>query len=212
MKRYLALLLSILALTGCASIKFVPEQVSGGTINEKENSQTITSGGVAITARSADSQTLAYNLDEPVSSFFVVVENQTDSELAMDADSFVLVDSERRQYFSLTPDKLKEIVSRNAYYLMPYPYVGFYYLEDYEKSSFYNRFTSDRPYFYEVNPQDIYTKALPAGTIIPKAKVAGLVYFRIDIQDKKGVTLLVYRKGTPKSASADFSFPFKIVK
>lgn len=212
MKKYLVLLLSILALTGCASIKFIPEQVAGGTINDKENSQTITRDRIVITARSGDSQTLAYNLDEPVTSFFVLVENQTDSELAMDTDSFVLVDNNGRQYFSLTPDKLKEIISRNTYYLIPYPYVGFYYLEDYEKSAFYNKFTSDRPYFYEVYPQDIYTKALPTGTIIPKAKVAGLVYFRIDIQDKKGVTLLVYRKGTPKSATADFSFPFKIVK
>lgn len=212
MKRFLVLLISIFSLTGCASIKFVPEQVSNGTINEKDNSQTIIRDKVAVTIRSADSQTLAYNLDEPVSSFFVVVENRADSEILLDQDSFVLIDNNGRQYFPLTPEKLKEIISRNAYYLMPYPYVGFYYLEDYEKSSFYNRFTSDRPYFYEVNPQDIYTKALPSGPIIPKAKVEGLVYFRIDIQDKKGVTLLVYRKGTPKSATADFSFPFKIVK
>lgn len=212
MKKYIALLLSVLALTGCASITFVPEQVAGGVINEKENAQTITRDRIAITARSGDSQTLAYNLDEPVSSFLVIVENQTDSELGLEADSFLLVDDGGRQYFPLTPEKLKEIISRNAYYLMPYPYVGFYYLEDYEKSSFYNRFTSDRPYFYEVYPQDIYTKALPAGVIIPKAKVSGLVYFRIDLQGKKGVTLLVYRKGTPKSAPADFSFPFKIIK
>jgi hypothetical protein len=95
---------------------------------------------------------------------------------------------------------------------MPYPYVGFYYLEDYEKSSFYNRFTTDRPYFYEVYPQDIYTKAIPSGSIIPKAKVAGLVYFRIDLEGKKTVALKVYKKETSKSAPADFVFPFKIIK
>lgn len=212
MKKYLVLLLSVLFFAGCASVKFIPEPVTGGTINEKDNSQSLSRDQITITARSGESQTLAYNLDEPVSSFFVVVENQTDSEVAVESDSFLLVDNDGRQYFPLTPEKLKEIISRNTYYLMPYPYIGFYYLEDYEKSAFYNKFNSDRPYYYEVYPQDIYTKALPTGTVIPNARIAGLVYFRIDIQNKKGVTLLFYKKGSPKSAPADFAFPFKIVK
>ncbi len=212
MKRYLILLLSALLFAGCASLKVVPEPVANGTINEKDNAQTITRDKVTITARSGDMEIVAYNLDGNVASFFVVVENQTDSEFTIDNDSFLLVDSDARQYFPLTPEKVKEIVSRNTYYLIPYPYVGFYYLEDYERSSSTNRFTSDRPYFYEVYPQDIFTKSIPVGAIIPKAKVAGLVYFRIDLGGKKGVNLMVYKKGTPKSAPADFIFPFKIVK
>lgn len=212
MKRCLILLLSAVLFSGCASMKVVPEPIANGTINEKENAQTITRDKVAITVRSGDLEIASYNFEGSVASFFVKVDNQTDSELSIDNDSFLLVDSDARQYFPLTPEKVKEIVARNTYYLIPYPYVGFYYLEDYEKASFSNRFTSDRPYFYEVYPQDIYTKAMPVGTIIPKAKVAGLVYFRIDIGGKKGVTLMVYKKGTPKSAPADFVFPFKIVK
>ena len=212
MNRYIVLLVSVLILSGCASIKIVPEPTVGGIVNEKENSETITHGNISITAKSGDAEILAYNLEGSVASFYVMVENQTDRELFVGNDSFLLVDSDGRQYFPLTPEKVKEIVARDTYYLIPYPYVGFYYLEDYEKSSFYNRVTSDQPYFYEVYPQDIYTKALPGGSVIPKAKVAGLLYFRIDIQQKKGVNLLFYKKGTSKSAPADFVFPFKIVK
>jgi hypothetical protein len=199
-------------MAGCASLKVIPEPVQNGIVNEKENSLTITKDNISVTARSGDIEIVSYNLEGNVSSFFVIVDNQTNNELAISSDSFLLIDNDGRQYFPLTPEKVKEIIARDTYYLIPYPYVGFYYLEDYEKSSFYNRMTSDRPYFYEVYPQDIYTKSIPTGSIIPKAKVAGLVYFRIDLEGKKGVSLKLFKKDTPKSSTADFVFPFKIVK
>jgi hypothetical protein len=165
-----------------------------------------------MTVKSGEMEIVSYNLEGSVASFLVTVENRTDKELPIDTDSFLLVDNEGRQYFPLTPDKVKEIISRDTYYLIPYPYVGFYYLEDYERSTAENRMSSDQPYFYELYPQDIYTKALPAGTVIPRAKVFGLVYFRIDMEGKQGISLKFYKKGTPKSGSPDFDFPFKIVK
>lgn len=212
MKNLLFLSVTLLFIVGCSSLKVIPEAVQGGVINGKENSLTLTKNGITVTVASSDMEIASYNLDGTVASFFVVVNNQTDSELLISNDSFLLIDDNDRQYFPLTPEKVKEIIARDTYYLIPYPYVGFYYLEDYQKSAFYNRFTSDRPYYYEVYPQDIYTKSIPTGSIIPKARVAGLVYFRIDLTDKKGVNLKLYNKDTPKSAQADFVFPFKIVK
>ncbi|GAM11564.1 hypothetical protein OR1_03880 [Geobacter sp. OR-1] len=212
MKRILILIISICFMSGCSSLKVIPEPVQGGEINAKDNSLSITRNNVTVMARSGDMEIVSYNLDGSVASFFVVINNQTDDELTINNNSFLLVDNDGRQYFQLTPEKVKEIIARDTYYLIPYPYVGFYYLEDYEKSSFYNRFTSDRPYFYEVYPQDIYTKALPVGSIIPKAKIAGLVYFRIDLEGKKGVNLEFFRNNSPRSMPADFIFPFKIVK
>jgi hypothetical protein len=212
MKKCLILMTSLLFMAGCTSLKVIPEPVQNGVVNEKENSLTITKDNITITARSGDMEIVSYNLEGNVASFFVIVDNQTNDELTIGSESFLLMDNEGRQYFPLTPEKVKEIIARDTYYLIPYPYVGFYYLEDYEKSSFYNRMTSDRPYFYEVYPQDIYTKSIPTGSIIPKAKVAGLVYFRIDLAGKKGVSLKLFKKDTPKSSTADFDFPFKIVK
>ncbi|MBI5657247.1 MAG: hypothetical protein HZC44_10735 [Geobacter sp.] len=210
--RYLAIFVSALLLAGCSSFQVIPEPVANGIVNDKEKSQTINRDNISITVRSGDAEILSYNLEGSVASFRVVVDNQTDHEVAIGNDSFLLKDNDGTQYSSLTPGMVKDIVAKNTYYLIPYPYVGFYYLEDYERASFQNRFTTDRPYFYELYPQDIYTKALPVGVIIPKAKVAGLLYFRIDLQGKKEVSLLFYKKGTSKSAPADFVFPFKIVK
>ncbi len=206
-----AFFISALCMSGC-SLKVVPEPVPSGTINQKDNSQTITKDNVTFTVRGSDTELYSYNLEGTVYAFSVVIENGTDREVSFDMDSFLLMDNEGRQYSPLTPERVKEIISRDTYYLIPYPYVGFYYLEDYEKSSFYNTFNSQIPYFYEVYPQDIYTKALSGGTIIPKAKVSGLVYFRIDISGKSGMKLLIYKKGTPKSTAPDVEFPFKIGK
>jgi hypothetical protein len=51
---------------------------------------------------------------------------------------------------------------------------------------------------------------LTGESIIPKAKVTGLVYFKIDLSTVKGVKLLVFKKGTSRSSAPDFTFPFKI--
>lgn len=210
-KALFVLVLCCASLAGCA-LKVVPEQVSAGVINSTDNSQTITKDGIAVTALLAEKDIVAYNLENTVAAFSVTVNNQSPSEYALDSGSFLLVDDTGRQYYPLTPGKVKEIISKDSYYLIPYPYVGFYYTEDYQRSSFYNTFNSQIPYYYEVYPQDIYTKALVTGTIIPKAQVAGLVYFRIDLSTVKGVKLLMYRKGASKTSPPEFLFPFRIEK
>lgn len=210
MKNISLLFLMLVFISGCSSLKLIPEPVEGGLINEKDNTVSLNRNNVIVTVGSNNMEISSYNLDGTVASFFIIVENQTETELTITNDSFLLIDDGGRQYYPLTPEKVKEMIARDNYYLIPYPYVGFYYLEDYQKSAFNNRFTSDRPY-YEIYPQDIYTKSIPTGTIIPKAKVAGLVYFRIDLEGKKGVNLKIFKSGTPKSSPADFAFPFKIV-
>lgn len=204
-------MLLAVVLAGC-SLKVVPEQTESGVINTAENSQTIVRNGLSVTVKPADMDLRNYNLEGTVSAFSVLIDNHTGNEVSFSNDSFVLLDNENRQYLPLTPEKVKEILSKDSYYLMPYPYVGFYYMEDYAKSSAYNEFNSQAPYFYDLYPQDIYTKALSSESIIPNAKVAGLVYFRIDLSTVRGAKLLVFLKGTPRSATPDFAFPFKIDK
>lgn len=203
------LLLAFFIVSGCA-LKVIPEPADSGVINSKDNSQTITRNGVSLTVNNSDTEIDSYNLEGTVSAFQVTIDNQSEQEVAVDTEDFLLLDSDGRQYYPLTPEKVKEIISRDSYYLIPYPYVGFYYLEDYQKAYFNNQFDSQVPYYYEVYPQDIYTKALPGGTIIPHAKVSGLVYFKIEMRGKRGVKLLVYRKGASKSSPPEFAFPFRI--
>lgn len=205
----LSFLCAALFLTGC-SLKVVPQQVPQGVVNPADNSQTITRDGIAIRVANSDREMVSYNLDGTVTAFDVVIHNQTDREAGFGVDSFILLDDQNRQHLPLTPERVKEIVSRDSYYLIPYPYVGFYYLEDYERTSSYTDTGSQLPYYYEVYPQDIFTRALNADTVIPGARAEGLVYFRIDLAATKEMKLLVFRKGASKSSPPDFTFPFAV--
>lgn len=213
MKHSLILMLLIAVLcAGCSSVKVIPEQSGNGRINASDNSQTIMGNGVEVTARVDETGINSYNLETTVTSFFISIKNATDREIAFGDDSYVLVDESGLQYSLLTPENVRAMLKKDSYYLVPYPYVGFYYLDDYEKTSAYNQINSALPYYYELYPQDIYTKALQPITVIPGMKVEGLTYFKIDPAAHQHVTLLVFRKGASKSSPPDFSFPFKIVK
>ncbi|MDD2366234.1 MAG: hypothetical protein PHN84_08730 [Desulfuromonadaceae bacterium] len=208
----ISMLLITSLLLGCSSVTIVPEQVQKGSINSTDNSQTIRSSDIEITARVDESAINSYNLDSTVTAFQIVIKNISDNEISFNDDSYLLVDETGLQYSLLTPEKIRDMLKKDSYYLVPYPYVGFYYLEDYEKTTAYNSFTSSLPYYYDLYPQDIFTKFLSATTIIPGMKVEGLSYFKIDPAEHQKLKLLIYPKGTSKASPPEFSFPFKIVK
>lgn len=210
MKNLLLILAFIVPIAGC-SIKVVPQPVESGKINP-DQTLTVTKNSIAMTVGNDQPVLYSYNLDEGVTAFSVVIANESDKEFTFNVDNFVLTDNEGNQFSPLTPDKVREMISKDSYYLIPYPYVGFYYLEDYEKASAYNEAQSQQPYFYELYPQDIFTRALAGTTIIPKAKVNGLLYFKIDLPTRKGVNLLFFRPASSKSAPPDFVFPFAVRK
>lgn len=208
----IALLLTVLCFSGCASVKVVPEPVENGTINQADNSLTISKNDTEMTAAVSDAAINAYNLEGTVTAFQISIKNNSKNEIAFSDDSFVLVDERGMQYDLLTPEKVRDMIKKDSYYLMPYPYVGFYYLEDFQKTSFYNRYNSSLPYYYELYPQDLFTKSLHMTPIIPGMMIAGYIYFKIDMPAHQQVKLYVYRKGASKSSPPEFIFPFKIVK
>ncbi len=205
------ILLALTVLAGC-SIKIVPDNVSNGIVNVKDNSITLSRDTTVVTVAPVDSDMINYNLESMVASFSVEIQNNGDKEISFENESFVLIDSDKRQYYSLTPDKIRQMLAKDSYYLLPYPYVGFYYLEDYELAAYKNSTNSNLPYYFEIRPQDIYTKALPAEVIIPNSKIRGLVYFNVDIATLSSFRINMYSKGASKSSEPAFVFPYKVVK
>lgn len=204
------LLVALTILSGCA-VKIVPEAVPGGIISPDGKSLSLTNGTVSISAGVVDEE-IFNNTQGMITSLQVEIENKGDNEVIFDNDSFLLVSEDSRQFFAVSPEKVREMLAKETYYLLPYPYVGFYYLEDYEKAAFKNSTNTSLPYYYELYPENLFAKALPLGPVIPKAKVSGLVYFQADLPDLKNFRLLVYRKGSSKSAPPDFVFPFRVSK
>lgn len=205
-------LLAAIIISGCSSLKIIPEPVPSGIINQKENSQTLIKNNISVTVAPADPDMINYSIQGLVASFDVLIQNKSAAEVSFDNSSFLLIDADKRQYYPLTPEKIKEMLAKDTYYLLPYPYVGFYYLEDYEKAQFKNSTSSNLPYYFELNPQDIHLKALPTESVIPAASIKGLIYFNADLSTLSSFSVNIYRKGASKASPPDFVFPFKVVK
>lgn len=203
--------LSIILLSGCG-VTVVPRPTSSAAVDPQNNSISETHQGVTITARVQDLELAPYHMVDNITSFHVTIDNGTDHEISIPLESFILFDSDGNQYRPIEPSSIQGIVSRDSQYLIPYPYVGYYYLEDAEKSRFFNTFESALPFYAENYPQDVFTQALPAGSILPDAKIAGLVYFVVDLALKESVELRIYRPGTSVTGPADFILPFSVEK
>ncbi len=207
-----AFLLLLVTLSGCASVKVLPQPVASGVVNPKGDTVTVAGKSIVITAGVADTDMVNYNIENMIASFQVEIQNIGDTEVAFETEGFLLLDSTGKQYVALSPERIRQMIAKDTYYLLPYPYVGFYYLEDYEHASFKNATNSRLPYYYELYPQDVYSKSLPQGAVIPKAKISGLLYFHVDLGSLDSFKLLVYRKGGSKSSDPDFSIPFRVFK
>lgn len=211
MKRLSCIFFCVLVLVGCG-VKVVPKPTATAILDPTTNALTWTAKGVTMSVKLVDQDVARTQMIDRVASFAVTVGNQTGKELTLPLSAYVLLDDQGNQVRPITPEELLRIVSRESFYLIPYPYFGYYYLEDRAKLSSFNTFTSPLPYFPETHPQAILTEALPTSPILPGAKVSGLVYFLVDLEKKQQIEFRAYLPGADTSVVPDFSFPFSIEK
>lgn len=208
--RVLLILAAALFCSAC-SVKVVPTPTATAIFNPADNSLTETHDGIAVTARLDQLSVQPYQLVDNLTSFHVSIDNQSDKPVELPADAFMLKDGEGRQYLPITPERVREIVSKDTVYLIPYPYVGYYYLEDQERGAFRQTTASSLPFYAEYHPQDLFTRALPQGPVLPHSKVAGVIYFIVDLTRTERTELLLFpdsrMQGEPR-----FRFPFSIEK
>ena len=213
MKRVLfALLLLSWSLAGCAGVSVIPRPDAPGQINAADLSITQEKDQVRVTARVMDFEVRPYQMEQNICSFEVVVKNDRDKKIYFPAERFLLSDEKGTQYRPVTPEKIRQIVAELDPYLIPYPYVGYYYEGDAERGRARNEFNSDVKYFPTKNPQNIALEALPAANIEAGKQVSGLVYFLADLRTMEAFT----REGSAVLSqgvkSEDFVFPFEVVK
>lgn len=211
MKRLFCLCVCVLLLVGCG-VKVVPKPTATAILDPATNALSWTAKGVAMSVKLVDQDVARTQMIDRVASFSVTAANLADKELTIPLSAYVLVDDQGNQVRPITPEELLRIVSRDSFYLIPYPYFGYYYLEDRAKLSSFNTMTSPLPYFPETHPQAILTEAVPTGAILPGAKISGLVYFLVDFEKKQQIEFRAYLPGSDTSAAPDFSFPFSVEK
>lgn len=213
MKKFLlSLVLMSLLLPGCGGITVMPKPDAAGQINSKDLSITQSKEQVTVSARVMDLEVRPYQMEQNICSFQVVVKNERSGKIYLPAERFVLTDAKGNQYRPVSPEKIRQIVADLDPYLIPYPYVGYYYEGDAERGRIRNEFNSDVTYFPTRNPQAIALEALPDGKVEAGKQISGLIYFLADLRTMEGFTLegsAVLSKGVK---SGDFVFPFMVVK
>lgn len=207
------ILFAVLTLLLCSacSVKVSPIATATGTINQEEQSITERRDGVAFTVKVDELSVAPYQIVNNITSFHVEIDNQTDQPVSYPSKAFLLKDGNGQQYRSVTPEKVREIVSKDTVYLIPYPYVGYYYLEDQAMVTHADTFSSSMPFYAEYHPQDIFTRALTEEPILKKSKAAGVVYFIADLERSNYAELQVY-SGGDATGEPLLKFPFAIEK
>lgn len=203
--------LAITLFCSACTARLVPLQTATARVNPQDNSVSETHDEVTLTVRLDELSVASYELASNITSFQVVIDNRSAQTVEIPVGAFMLIDGENRQYHTITPDELHEIVSRDTVYLIPHPYVGYYYLSDQVKADFVNETSSSLPFYAQYHPQEIYANALPEGPVLAGAKQTGLIYFVADPVQTGQAELLVYRDPTLQG-SPIYRFPFAVDK
>jgi hypothetical protein len=206
--KYFLVVLVLLFCSAC-SVSVAPIATPTGIINSEDNSLTETYAGVSITVKVDELSVAPYQMIDNVASFHVAIDNQTDQQVSFPSKSFILKDGDGQQYRSVTPERVREIVSKDTVYLIPYPYVGYYYLEDQMKVSYEDTFSSSLPFYAEYHPQDIFTRALTEQPVLKGSKASGVIYFIANLERTNYAELLVF-PDEEVSGEPLLKFPFAI--
>ena len=204
------LCLLVLLLTAC-SVKVVPIPTETATVNLADNSISEEHDNVQIAVRLEELSVSPYMLVDNITSFYLEIYNRSPEPVDIPHEAFLLVDNESRQYRTIKPERVREIVSKDSVYLIPYPYVGYYYLEDQMTIAQTDTFSSSLPFYAEYHPQDIFTEALPEGPVMPGSKVAGLLYFLTDLERFNQFEIRLYPT-VDMTESPLYRFPFAVEK
>lgn len=205
------LVVLVACLSGCG-VSVVPRATATARVDPVDNSINESRNGVTLKARLHDPEFAPVLTEGNLTAFELTVGNRTGKPLVLPLSAFLLMDDRGTQYPPLPPQRVNEILRRNSPYLLPYPYVGYYYLEDMEKASAARGFTDSRPYFAQNRPAEALVGALDDLSLVPDAQVSGLIFFAIDLARVRSVELRGYLSESAKGGSADFTLPFSVEK
>lgn len=205
-------LFCVLFLTGCTGIKVIPRTMPNMTVDPASQVITASQNDLVVSAKVQDLDFGPYTGQNNVTSFYVVVANTGNTDRTVPLAAFMLFDQEQHLYRPLEPDRVTALTRQEVNYLIPYPYVGFYYLQDRAEFDFTAQTSSSLPYTAPKVRPDAEYDALPVGAIPPGAKMAGMLYFNVDLYEKKSVNLTLRLPAEGEQPATDFSFLFDVVK
>lgn len=211
MKLYMPIVVLTLLLSGCG-VQVIPRTTAQMSIGSDKETVTATENGLTVSAKVQDLDFGPYTGVNNITAFYVTVTNNSDGERSAPLAAFMLLDQDKKLFRPLESDRVTALTRQEATYLIPYPYVGFYYLQDSADFDYSTQSASSLSYSPQKTPLSADSYALPVGPIPPGANIAGMLFFNIDLYEKKFIDLILQLQGEPKFPETKFSFIFDVVK
>lgn len=211
MKSYVPIIFLALLLSGCG-VQVVPRTSAQISLGADKETVTTTENDITFSAKVQDLDFGPYTGENNITAFYVKIANRGKEALAVPLAAFMLFDQDRTLYRPLESDRVTALTRQEANYLIPYPYVGFYYLQDSTDFDYATQAASSFAYSPPRTPVSADAYALPVGPIPSGANIAGMLFFNIDLYEKKFVELTLQLPGDGDSPETKFSFLFDVVK
>lgn len=201
----------VLLLSGCG-VQVVPRTSAQISLGADKETVVATENGLTLSAKVQDLDFGPYTGENNITAFYVKIANNSKEERSVPLAAFMLFDQDRKVYRPLESDRVTALTRQEENYLIPYPYVGFYYLQDSTDFDYSTQSASSLAYSPQRTSGSVETYALPVGSIPSGAHIAGLLFFNIDLYEKKFVDLTLQLPGDGNVPETNFSFLFDVVK
>ena len=203
--------LTLLSLSGCG-VQVIPRTTAQMSIGPDKETVSATENGLTLSAKVQDLDFGPYTGVNNITAFYVKVTNNSAKERSVPLAAFNLFDQDRKLYRPLESDRVTALTRQEGIYLIPYPFVGFYYLQDSTDFDFSTQSASSLAYSPQSAPVSAASYALPVGAIPPGANISGLLFFNVDLYEKKSVDLSLQLPSDGPFPETKFSFLFDVVK
>lgn len=211
MKLYIPILFLALLLSGCG-VQVVPRTSGNIALGADKETVTATEDDLTISVKVQDLDFGPYTGQNNITAFYVKVTNKGKNERSVPLAAFMLFDQDRKVYRPLEPERVSALTRQEANYLIPYPYVGFYYLQDSTDFDYATQSASALAYSPQKTMASAESYALPVGAVPSGAHIAGMLFFNIDLYEKKFVELTLQLQDIGGDQETKFSFLFDVVK
>lgn len=211
MKFCVPIIILALLLSGCG-IKVVPRTSGQVSLGVDKETVSLTDNGLTLSAKIQDLDFGPYTGENNITAIFVKVANNSNTERSVPLSAFMLFDQDRKIYRPLEIDRVTDLTRQESNYLIPYPFVGFYYLQDSVGFDYATQSASSLAYSPQRSSETIDSYALPVGTIPPAANIAGMLFFNIDLYEKEFVDLTMHLPSKDNSSESKISLLFDVIK
>lgn len=198
-------------LSGCG-VQVVPRTSAQISLGEDKETVIATENDLTLSVKVQDLDFGPYTGKNNITAFYVKVANNSKNERVVPLAAFMLYDQDRKLYRPLEADRVTTLTRQEANFLIPYPYVGFYYLQDSTDFDYATQSASSLAYSPQKTMASAEAYALPVGSLPVGANIAGMLFFNVDLYEKKFVDLTLQLQGDGDLPETKFSFFFDVVK